>query len=132
MAFGYVSDASIVNKNCFGHTHRGSMSRPTLSFLHPSGTGISMESNVIPELASGSIVVRGVLFAPHPSRPAVRQWSIFKGPRIGRVMRAASKILMKCAQSSRPHHTETFRLVGHNSSCGRDPTNAALHRIKWS
>ena len=91
VAFGYVSDASIVNKNCFGHTHRGSMSRPTLSFLHPSGTGISIESNVIPELASGSIVVRGVLFAPHPSRPAVRQWSIFKGPRIGRVMQAASK-----------------------------------------
>ena len=43
----------------FQHTHRGSMSRPTLSFLHPSGTGISIESNVIPELASGSIVVRG-------------------------------------------------------------------------
>jgi cell cycle checkpoint protein len=88
VALGYVSDSSTINRNGFEFTNLGSMSKATLSVFDRASTAI--ESNVIPELASGSIIARGVLFAPHPSRPAVRRWSNFKGPKAGRVLRAAS------------------------------------------
>jgi hypothetical protein len=53
------------------------------------------ESDRISEHAAGSIVTRGLLFAPDPSRPEICKWFQIRAPQAGKVFRAASKNLFE-------------------------------------
>jgi hypothetical protein len=54
-----------------------------------------IDSNKIGENIAGSVITRGVLFAPDPSRPEIRKWFQLRPPQASRVFRAASKNLFE-------------------------------------
>ena len=53
------------------------------------GDGAPADPGAVGELAAGSVATRGLLFAPHPSRPSLRGFRAFKGPQSAKAHRAA-------------------------------------------
>jgi cell cycle checkpoint protein len=53
------------------------------------GNGAPADPGAVGELVAGSVATRGLLFAPHPSRPPLRGFRAFKGPQSAKAHRAA-------------------------------------------
>ena len=59
------------------------------------GDGVPADPGAIGELVAGSLATRGLLFAPAPSRPALRGFRAFRGPQSARANRAAAANLLE-------------------------------------
>ena len=90
LGLGYMSDASSLqlwsSAKCFKMDDQ-------LSGVYEQSHFI--DSNKIGENIAGSVITRGVLFAPDPSRPEIRKWFQLRPPQASRVFRAASKNLFE-------------------------------------
>ncbi|ACO68831.1 predicted protein [Micromonas commoda] len=90
LALGYISDASLLQ--FWSSAACVKMDVPPLS---GNDRNFFAESDRISEHAAGSIVTRGLLFAPDPSRPEICKWFQIRAPQAGKVFRAASKNLFE-------------------------------------
>ena len=88
----YLSDAA-----WFASAGRALAAAPGFAFgsggfadgLSQDGNGAPADPGAVGELVAGSVATRGLLFAPHPSRPPLRGFRAFKGPQSAKAHRAA-------------------------------------------
>lgn len=90
LALGYISDASLLQ-----FWSSAACVKMDIPLLSANDRNFFSESDRISEHAAGSIVTRGLLFAPDPSRPEICKWFQFRAPQAGKVFRAASKNLLE-------------------------------------
>jgi hypothetical protein len=91
------------------------------SFL-TDGNGAPADPGAVGELVAGSVATRGLLFAPHPSRPSLRGFRAFKGPQSARAHRAAVANLQEV-------RAVVAAASGGDFSVGSDRTAAAAETL---
>ena len=92
----YLSDAALLARGGYegvflggaGGGGAGSAGGNTAAPLM-DGDGVPADPGAVGELVAGSLATRGLLFAPAPSRPALRGFRAFRGPQSARANRAA-------------------------------------------
>ena len=90
--------------------------------LLTDGNGAPADPGAVGELVAGSVATRGLLFAPHPSRPSLRGFRAFKGPQSARAHRAAVANLQEV-------RAVVAAASGGDFSVGSDRTAAAAETL---
>ena len=73
----------------FGSGGGGGASGEAVARALADENGAPADPGAVGELVAGSVATRGLLFAPHPSRPSLRGFRAFKGPQSAKAHRAA-------------------------------------------
>jgi len=86
------------------------------------GDGAPADPGAVGELVAGSVATRGLLFAPHPTRPSLRGFRAFKGPNSAKAQRAA-------AANLREVRAVVAAAAGGDFAVGSDRTAAAAETL---